>query len=197
MIVLLALSILAIYIFGERWWYIHRAANVDKNFVKDIKDYLLEGKVRSAKALCKLNNGPMARMIFKGIVRMDQPVEDIQKAMENVANLEVAKMEKGLTILSAVSGGAPMIGFLGTVIGMIQAFFNMAEAGNNVDIALLSGGIYTAMITTVGGLIVGILAYFGYNVLVSKIASLTAKMDHTIVEFTDTIIALRAKSREE
>ena len=197
MIVLLALSIVAIYIFGERWWYIRKASNIDRNFVKDIKDYLLEGKIRSAKALCKLNNGPMARMIFKGILRMDRPVDDIQKAMENVANLEVAKMEKGLTILSAISGGAPMIGFLGTVIGMIQAFFNMAEAGNNVDIALLSGGIYTAMITTVGGLIVGILAYFGYNFLIARIATMTAQMDHTVVEFTDTIIAIRAKSAEE
>jgi len=196
MLVLLALSIVALYIFGERWWYIRKAENVDKNFMKDIKDYLLEGKIRSAKALCKLNIGPMARMIYKGINRMDQPVDDIQKAMENVANLEVAKMEKGLPILSAVSGGAPMIGFLGTVIGMIQAFFNMAEAGNNVDISLLSGGIYTAMITTVGGLVVGILAYFGYNFLVAKIANLTARMDHAVVDFTDTIISIRSKQQE-
>lgn len=196
MIVLLALSIIALYIFGERWWYIRKAGHVNKDFMKDIKDYLLEGKVRSAKALCKLNDGPMARMIMKGISRMDQSSAEIQSAMENVANLEVARMEKGLTILSAVSGGAPMIGFLGTVIGMIQAFFNMAEAGNNVDISLLSGGIYTAMITTVGGLIVGILAYFGYNFLVAKIAGLTARMDNVVVIFIDTVLAGRNKTEE-
>ncbi len=159
MLVLLALSIVAIYIFGKKWWAISQAGKVDKNFIKDVDNYLMEGKVRSARALCRRSDTPVARMIEKGVERIDKPLGDIRIAVENVANVEVAKLEKGLPALATIAGGAPMIGFLGTVMGMVQAFFNMAQAGNNIDITLLSGGIYTAMITTVGGLIVGILAY--------------------------------------
>ncbi len=188
MIVLLALSIIAIYIFGMKWWAIRKAGQIDKNFIKDVNDYILEGKVRSAKALCKRNDSPIARMIEKGITRLGKPLADIQAAVENVGNLEVARLEKGLPMLAAISGGAPMIGFLGTVMGMVQAFFNMAQAGNNIDITLLSGGIYTAMITTVGGLIVGILAYFGYNFLSARISDLVFKMENSTVEFLDTVL---------
>ncbi|MCQ2137576.1 MAG: MotA/TolQ/ExbB proton channel family protein [Bacteroidales bacterium] len=188
MIVLLILSIVAIYIFGMKWWSIRKAGQFDKNFIKDVNDYILDGKIRSAKALCKRNDSPVSRMIEKGISRLGKPLADIQAAVENVGNLEVARLEKGLPILAAISGGAPMIGFLGTVMGMVQAFFNMAQAGNNIDITLLSGGIYTAMITTVGGLIVGILAYFGYNFLSARISDLVFKMENSTVEFLDTVL---------
>ena len=195
MLVLLALSIVAIYIFGKKWWAISQAGKIDKNFIKDVDNYLLEGKVRSARALCKRSDTPIARMIEKGVERIDKPLADIRIAVENVANVEVAKLEKGLPVLATIAGGAPMIGFLGTVMGMVQAFFNMAQAGNNIDITLLSGGIYTAMITTVGGLIVGILAYFGYNFLTAKVTSLVAKMEAASIEFLDAAQA-RKESKE-
>ena len=195
MLVLLALSIVAIYIFGKKWWAIRQAGRIDKDFIKDVDNYLAEGKVRSARALCKRSDTPIARMIEKGVERIDKPLSDIRIAVENVANVEVAKLEKGLPALATIAGGAPMIGFLGTVMGMVQAFFNMAQAGNNIDITLLSGGIYTAMITTVGGLIVGILAYFGYNFLTSQVTSLVAKMEASSIEFLDAAQA-RKESKE-
>ena len=195
MLVLLALSIVAIYIFGKKWWAIRQAGRIDRNFIKDVDNYLAEGKVRSARALCKRSDTPIARMIERGVERIDKPLSDIRIAVENVANVEVAKLEKGLPALATIAGGAPMIGFLGTVMGMVQAFFNMAQAGNNIDITLLSGGIYTAMITTVGGLIVGILAYFGYNFLTSQVTSLVAKMEASSIEFLDAAQA-RQESKE-
>lgn len=196
MLVLLALSIVAIYIFGKKWWAIRQAGKIDKNFIKDVDNYLAEGKVRSARALCRRSDTPIARMIEKGVERIDKPLADIRIAVENVANVEVAKLEKGLPALATIAGGAPMIGFLGTVMGMVQAFFNMAQAGNNIDITLLSGGIYTAMITTVGGLIVGILAYFGYNFLTAQVTSLVAKMEASSIEFLDAAQA-RKESKNE
>ena len=197
MLVLLALSIVAIYIFGKKWWAIRQAGRIDKNFIKDIDNYLLEGKVRSARALCKRSDTPIARMIEKGVERIDKPLADIRIAVENVANVEVAKLEKGLPVLATIAGGAPMIGFLGTVMGMVQAFFNMSQAGNNIDITLLSGGIYTAMITTVGGLIVGILAYFGYNFLTSQVTGLVSKMEASSIEFLDAAQARKESHNEE
>ena len=163
------------------------AGKIDKNFTKDITDYILEGKKKSALALCKKTDSPIARMVEKGIERIGKPLGDIQTAVENVGNLEVAKLEKGLPLLATIAGGAPMIGFLGTVMGMVQAFFNMSTAGNNIDITLLSGGIYTAMITTVGGLFVGILAYFGYNFLTSRVSDVVFKMENTTIEFMDAL----------
>ena len=197
MLVLLALSIVAIYIFGKKWWAIRQAGKIDKNFIKDVDNYLMEGKVRSARALCKRSDTAVARMIEKGVERIDKPLADIRIAVENVANVEVAKLEKGLPALATIAGGAPMIGFLGTVMGMVQAFFNMAQAGNNIDITLLSGGIYTAMITTVGGLIVGILAYFGYNFLTAKVTSLVAKMEASSIEFLDAAQARKETSSQQ
>ena len=197
MLVLLALSIIAIYIFGKKWWAIRQAGKIDKNFIKDVDNYLAEGKVRSARALCRRSDSPVARMIEKGVERIDKPLADIRIAVENVANVEVAKLEKGLPALATIAGGAPMIGFLGTVMGMVQAFFNMAQAGNNIDITLLSGGIYTAMITTVGGLIVGILAYFGYNFLTSQVTSLVAKMEASSIEFLDAAQARKESKTQE
>lgn len=187
MIVLLILSIIAIYIFAERWVAIRKAEKLDKNFLKDINDYIQDGKIKSAIALCNKTDSPVARMLEKGLQRTGKPLSDIQAAIENVGTVEVARLEKGLPTLATISGGAPMIGFLGTVMGMVQAFFNMSQAGNNIDITLLSGGIYTAMITTVGGLIVGILAYFAYNILTSKVSGVVSKMESSSIEFLDML----------
>ena len=187
MIVLAILSVIAIYIFGKKWWMIHKAQQVDKNFMRDIRDYIHEGKVKSALSLCEKYDSPIARLVEKGIERIGRPLTDIQTAVENMGNVEIARLEKGLPTLATISGGAPMIGFLGTVLGMVQAFFNMANAGNNIDITLLSSGIYTAMITTVGGLIVGILAYFGYNYLTSQISDIAFKMESTTIDFMDLL----------
>lgn len=187
MIVLLILSILAIYIFGKKWWTIRKASKIEKHFMDNIRDMIHDGKIKAALALCRDNDSPIARLIEKGIERIGRPLNDIQAAVENTGNVEVAKLEKGLPMLATVSGGAPMIGFLGTVIGMIQAFFNMSQAGNNIDITLLSGGIYTAMVTTVGGLFVGIIAYFGYNYLTAKISDLIFKMENNTIEFMDVL----------
>ena len=197
MIVLLVLSVIAIFIFGKKWFQIGQAGKVDKNFMNDIRDYIHEGKIKSAITLCSKYDTPVARMIETGINRIGRPLGDIQTAVDNVGNAEVARLEKGLPYLAAISGGAPMIGFLGTVIGMVQAFFNMSNAGSNVDITLLSGGIYTAMITTVGGLIVGILAYFAYNFLTAKVSDVVAKMENTTIQFMDLLNEPAEKETEK
>ena len=187
MLVLLILSIMAIYIFGNKWWMIRKAGKIDKNFMKDIHDLIYEGKIKSAMTLCQKYDSPVARLVEKGVERIGRPLTDIQTAVENMGNVEVARLEKGLPMLATIAGGAPMIGFLGTVTGMIRAFFEMANAGNNIDITLLSGGIYEAMVTTVGGLFVGIIAYFGYNYLTSQISNLVFKMESTTIEFIDML----------
>ena len=186
--VLLALSILAVYRVGRNWWVIKNASKIDSHFMKDIRDYITDGKTKSAITLCRKYDNPVARMIETGINRMGRPMADIQSAIENIGNVEVARLEKGLPLLATIAGGAPMIGFLGTVMGMVQAFFNMSKAGNNIDITLLSGGIYTAMLTTVGGLIVGIIAYFGYNWLTGKVSDLVYQMESSTMEFIDIVI---------
>ena len=187
MIVLLILSIIAIYIFGKKWWMIRQAGKVDKDFMMDIRDYIHDGKLKSAQTLCQKIDTPVSRMIEAGVERYGKPLSDIQTAVENVGNVEVARLEKGLPYLATIAGGAPMIGFLGTVTGMIRAFFNMANAGNNIDITLLSSGIYEAMVTTVGGLIVGILAYFGYNFLTAKVSEVVYKMETSTIKFMDIL----------
>ena len=187
MIVLLLLSIIAIYIVGNKWWLIYKAGQIDKNFMNDIRDMIHDGKIKSAIDLCQRYDSPVARLVEKGIERIGRPLQDIQTAVENMGNVEVARLEKGLPMLATIAGGAPMIGFLGTVTGMIQAFFKMSTAGNNIDITLLSGGIYEAMVTTVGGLFVGIIAYFGYNFLTSQISNLVFKMESTTIEFIDML----------
>ena len=187
MIVLLLLSILAIFIFGKKWWAIRRAGKIDKDFMMDIRDYIHEGKIKSARTLCSKYDTPVARMVEAGLARSGKSLSDVQTAVENVGNVEVARLEKGLPYLATISGGAPMIGFLGTVLGMVQAFFNMPNAGNNIDITLLSSGIYTAMITTVGGLIVGIIAYFGYNYLSARISSLIYSMESATIKLMDAL----------
>ncbi len=197
MLVLLLLSVIAIYIFGKKWWMIRQAGKIDKDFMMDIRDYIHDGKVKSAKTLCTKFDTPVARMVESGIDRIGKPLGDIQTAVENVGNVEVARLEKGLPYLAMIAGGAPMIGFLGTVIGMVQAFFNMSQAGNNIDITLLSSGIYTAMITTVGGLIVGIIAYFGYNFLTSKVSNVVFQMESSTIEFMDLLDEPAGKNEEE
>lgn len=187
MIPLLALSIIALYIFGERWWAIRKASQIDQNFMKNIHDYIHEGKIKAAVNLCQSQETPIARLIEKGVERIGRPLNDIQTSVENMGNLEISKLEKGLPMLATIAGGAPMLGFLGTVIGMIQAFYNMSQAGNNVDITLLSGGIYVAMVTTVAGLTVGILAYFGYNYLTARIDNIVYKMESNTIEFMDLL----------
>ena len=187
MIVLLLLSVMAIYIFGNKWWMIRKAGQIDKNFMSEIRDLIHDGKIKSATELCQKYDSPIARLVEKGIERIGRPLQDIQTAVENMGNVEVARLEKNLPMLATIAGGAPMIGFLGTVTGMIQAFFRMSTAGNTIDITLLSGGIYEAMVTTVGGLFVGIIAYFGYNFLTSQISNLVFKMESTTIEFIDML----------
>ena len=195
--VLLVLSIVAVYIIGKKWWTIAKASKVDKDFMNDIRDYINDGKLKSAVTLCRKVDNPVARMIETGINRLGRPMNEIQSAIENTGNIEVARLEKGLPALASIAGGAPMIGFLGTVLGMVRAFFNMSTAGSNIDITLLSGGIYTAMITTVGGLIVGIVAYFGYNFLTSKVSNLVYKMESSTTEFIDILLHEPGDAKEE
>ena len=187
MIVLLVLSLIAIYIFIQRLLVIRYASKEDESFMNRIKDYIHDGKVESALNLCRSTNTPSARMIEKGISRLGRPMSDVLVAIENVGNIEVAKLEKGFPWIATIAGGAPMIGFLGTVTGMVRAFFDMANAGSNVDISLLSNGIYEALVTTVGGLVVGIIAMFAYNYLVSRVDNVVNKMEARTMEFMDLL----------
>ena len=187
MIPIAILSILAIYIFIERFIAINRASREDNNFMNNIRDFIHSGRIDSALALCKGNASPIARMIEKGITRIGKPLNDINTAIENVGKIEVAKLEKNVTTLAVCAGAAPMLGFLGTVTGMVRAFYNMSKAGNNIDIATLSGGIYEAMVTTVAGLIVGIIGYFCYNIIVARISKLVFIMEARATEFMDLL----------
>ena len=187
MLVLLLLSLVAIYFFVQRLIVIRRAGKEDQDFMNRIKDYIHEGKVDSALNLCRKTNTPAARMIEKGITRLGHPMNDVLVAIENVGNLEIAKLEKGFPLIATTAAGAPMLGFLGTVTGMVRAFFDMANAGTNVDVALLSGGIYEALVTTVGGLVVGIIALFAYNYLVSQVDNVVNKMEARTMEFMDLL----------
>jgi biopolymer transport protein ExbB len=185
--ILAVFSMIAIYIFIERFSIINRASKEDRNFMNNIKDFIHNGRVDSAFSLCRNNSSPIARMIEKGISRIGRPLNDINAAIENVGKLEVSRLEKNTAGLATIAGAAPMLGFLGTVIGMIRAFYDMSMAGNNIDIALLSGGIYQAMITTVAGLIVGIIAYICYNILVARVEKLVYKLEARATEFMDLL----------
>ena len=187
MVVLLLLSLMAIYIFVQRLIIIRRAGKEDETFMNRIKDYIHEGKVDSALNLCRSTSTPSARMIEKGITRLGRPMNDVLVAIENVGNLEIAKLEKGFPLIAPPAAGAPMLGFLGTVTGMVRAFFDMANAGTNVDVSLLSGGIYEALVTTVGGLVVGIITLFAYNYLVSQVDNVVNKMEARTMEFMDLL----------
>lgn len=187
MVPILALSFIAIFIFFDRYFALQKASKFDSNLMNQIRQYIQVGKIDAALALCQSTNKPITRMIEKGIHRIGRPLNDVSTAIENVGNLEIARLEKGLPLLASVAGGAPMLGFLGTVMGMIQAFYDMANAGNNIDVTLLSSGIYQAMVTTVAGLIVGIVAYFAYNILVARVDSLVFKMEGSTTEFMDLL----------
>ena len=176
MIPLFALSILAVYIFAKKWWIINNITKSSDALLEGVEAYLKVCRYSKTTDICKEQDNPIARMLLKGLSKMDRPVEEIKQAVENQAQVELAILERSLPLLATISGGAPMIGFLGTVMGMIQAFYNMSQAGNNIDISLLSGGIYTAMVTTVAGLVVGIMAYFFYNYLTSKVSDIVFKM---------------------
>jgi biopolymer transport protein ExbB len=186
--VLVALAAVMIFIFVERFIAIRRATRVDNNFMNRIRDYILEGNINAAIDLCRRTDSPVARMIEKGIERIGRPMGDIQTAIENVANVEVAKLEAGLPWLASISGGAPMIGFLGTVVGMVQVFIDMsANQSGAIELAQLSAGMYVAMVTTVGGLIVGIPSYFAHNYLVARIEKLVFRMEASTIAFMDIL----------
>ncbi|HRX12636.1 MAG TPA: MotA/TolQ/ExbB proton channel family protein, partial [Draconibacterium sp.] len=187
MIPILLLSVVAVYIFFDRYFAIKKAGKFDAALLEKVKIYITGGKIDAALALCKSTDNPASRMLEKGISRIGRPLADVNGAIEIVGNLEISKLEKGLPVLASVAGGAPMTGFLGTVMGMIQAFYDMSNAGNNIDVTLLSAGIYQAMVTTVAGLIVGIIAYFAYNILVSNVEKVVFKMEATTSEFMDLL----------
>lgn len=188
MIVLALMLAGAIYLFIERLVVLHNATKEDKTFMNRIRDYIKEGKIESAIKLCKKEDTPSARMIEKGVTRIGRPMQDVQVAIENVGNLEVSKLEKGLVLMATIAAGAPMLGFLGTVLGMVQTFFNMAQdASGVIEISTLSSGMYQAMVTTVGGLIVGILAMFAYNLLVSRIDRVVRQLESRTMEFMDLL----------
>ena len=187
MIPIALLLFIAIAILIERIFVIKKADKEDPTFMNRIKDYIHEGKIESAINLCRMANTPGARMIEKGISRLGRPMNDVLVAIENVGNIEIAKLEKGFTWVATAAAAAPMLGFLGTVTGMVRAFFDMANAGSNVDITLLSSGIYEALVTTVAGLIVGVIALFAYNYLTAQVNGAINKMETRSMEFMDLL----------
>jgi biopolymer transport protein ExbB len=187
MIPIILLSFVAAYIFIERYYVIRKATQEDMNFMNRIKDYIHDGKIEAALDLCRSTDSPSARMIEKGISRLGRPLQDISTAIENVGKLEISKLEKGFPTLATITGAEPMLGFLGTVIGMVQSFYAMSQAGNNIEVSILSDGIYTALITTVAGLIVGIIGYFAYNTLVVKVEKVVFNLEATLTEFMDIL----------
>jgi biopolymer transport protein ExbB len=187
MIPIILLSFVAAYIFIERYYVIKKASREDQNFMNRIKDYMHDGKIEAAVALCRSTDSPSARMVEKGISRLGRPLHDINTAIENVGKLEISKLEKGFPTLATITGAEPMLGFLGTVIGMVQSFYAMSQAGNNIEVSMMSDGIYTALITTVAGLIVGILGYFAYNMLVVRVERVVFNLEATLTEFMDIL----------
>ena len=185
--VLFVLLFVALYIYFERTFAINAASKIDKNFMNQIRDHVMNGKLDAAKLLCAQTDSPVARLTEKGISRIGKPLDDINTAIENAGTLEVYKLEKNVNILATVAGAAPMIGFLGTVIGMILAFHQMASSGGQAEMGLLASGIYTAMTTTVAGLVVGIIAYIGYNHLVVRTDKVVHKMEANAVDFLDLL----------
>ncbi len=187
MIPLAILSIVSIYIFVERFIALRRAQKDDSTFMERIRDYIHDGEIGSARNLCAKTNTPYARLIAKGISRIGRPMNDVLVAIENTGNIEIATLEKGLPWLATTAAGAPMIGFLGTVMGMVNAFFNLASAGSSANISVLADGIYAALVTTVAGLIVGIIALFAYNYLVARINKVMNVLEAKTMEFMDLL----------
>ena len=187
MIPLALLLLLVIYVFTERFIVINRAAKEDRTFMDRIREYVHEGDIESAQNLCKKSDTPYSRLIAKGLSRIGRPMNDVLVAIENTGNIEIANLGKGFPWLSTTAAGAPMLGFLGTVIGMITAFFNLANAGTSANISVLSIGIYQALVTTVAGLIVGIIALFAYNYLVARVNRVMNSMEAKTMEFMDLL----------
>lgn len=187
MIPLALLAIICVYIFIERLLVLHRANRQDPNFMHRIKDYIHDGEIESALNLCKNTNTAYSSMIAKGISRIGRPMQDVLVTIENMGNLEIARLGKGLPWLATTAAGAPMLGFLGTVVGMVKAFHAMAAAGSAATLATFADGIYTALVTTVAGLIVGVIAMFAYNYLVSRINSVMTKLEGNTMEFMDML----------
>ena len=185
--VLFVMLAVALYIYFERLLAVNAASKIDANFMNQIRDHVTKGKLEAAKILCAQTDSPVARLTEKGVSRIGKPLDDINTAIENAGTLEVYKLEKNVSILATVAGAAPMIGFLGTVIGMILAFHEMATSGGQAEMGSLASGIYTAMTTTVAGLIVGIIAYMGYNHLVNRTDKVVHKMEANAVEFLDLL----------
>jgi len=184
--ILLILSVIAVAIFIERWLTIKKAGKIDQNFINNIRAAVGSGNIEGAKALCRATDSPAARMVEKGLMRIGKPLKDIDAAIENVGNLEVFKLEKNLSTLASISGAAPMIGFLGTVTGMILAFYKMASE-QNVTPDVLAGGIYQALITTAFGLVIGIFSFVGYNLLVASVEKVIFQMEKTTIDFMDLL----------
>ena len=187
MIPLALLLLVSIYIFFERLFATSRVTKADNNFMQQIKSLIQAGKIDEAKHLCETTNTPYSRMIEKGVSRIGRPMNDVLVAIENVGNMEVAKMEKGFNWLATTAAGAPMIGFLGTVTGMVQAFYQLASAGQNSNVSILAGGIYEALVTTVAGLVVGILALFADNYLTSRVNKIMNRLERSTMEFMDLL----------
>lgn len=185
-LVIILLSFIALYIFIERYLNIQRAGRIDESFIHNIRANVASGNIQAAKALCQSTDSPVARMVEKGLMRIGKPLRDIDAAIENVGNLEVTKLEKNLSTLASIAGAAPMIGFFGTVTGMIQAFYTMSTQ-KSVTPELLAGGIYQALLTTAFGLFVGIFALVGYNLLVAAVEKVVFKMERTSMEFMDLL----------
>lgn len=193
MIPILLLSVIAVYIFFERYVQLRKYSHLNPAFPEDLRRLLERGNIQQAMDLCHQENIPASRMLIKGIAHLDLPAGELRALIESSANIEVSRMEKGLSTLATCSGMAPMIGFLGTVVGMVQAFYDMAQTGSNVNITLLSRGIYTAMITTVAGLIVGIIAYFAYNALTARIDKIVNDLESTSADFMEITYDLKNK----
>ena len=187
MIPILLSSIVAVYVFVERVLTVNKANQNPDAFIGKIKELVLKGDINGARLLCAQFDSPIARMIEKGVARIGSPLKTIEASIENVAKLELFKLEKNLSMLATVAGAAPMMGFLGTVIGMVEAFIAIAQEEGSVSPKLLSSGIYTAMITTVAGLVVGIIAYLAYNYLVTRVSKVVHKMEYSSIEFIDLL----------
>lgn len=187
MIPLAVLLLVSIYIFVERCIVIYKASKEDATFMKRIRDYIHEGEIESATKLCKVTNTPYSRLIMKGLTRIGRPMNDVLVAIENTGNIEVSALGRGFTWLSTTAAAAPMLGFLGTVTGMVEAFFAMSNAGSAANISVLSGGIYEALVTTVAGLIVGVIALFAYNFLVSRVNRVMSNLEAKTMEFMDLL----------
>ncbi len=193
MIPLALLLVVSMYIFFERCFAINSVSHADKEFMQKIRDYIHNGQVEEAQKLCETTDKPYSRMIGKGIARIGRPMNDVLVAVENVGNIEVARLEKGFSWLATTAAGAPMIGFLGTVTGMVQAFMALASAGSSANVTILSQGIYEALVTTVAGLVVGIIAMFAYNFLTSRVKKIMNNLERNAMDFMDLLNEPAAK----